>query len=114
MSAGDWKALMEAVDDGDYDLVEFYAVVGVDVSHVHPEFQCTPLVTAILEDHAEIAMLLLDHGADPDQLSPLDEMTPIQAAQAMDLHEVAKRLRELSAASQEPPSDDPHQHAPGF
>lgn len=112
MSAGDWKALMEAVDDGDYDLVEFYAVVGVDVSHVHPEFQCTPLVAAILEDQAEIALLLLQHGADPEQLSPLDEMTPLQAAQAMDHHEVVAKLLELGARA-EPPSDDP-QHAPRF
>ncbi|MFS3127985.1 ankyrin repeat domain-containing protein [Nocardioides sp. Bht2] len=114
MSAGDWKALMDAIDSGDYDLVEFYAVVGVDVSYIHPEYQCTPLVTAILEDHAEIAMLLLEHGADPNQPSPLDEMNPLEAAEAMDQEQVVARLRELGAAQPEPPAEGPHQHTPRF
>jgi uncharacterized protein len=93
MSAGDWKDMFLAACDGDVELVRYHVENGVDVDYAHPEFQSTALVASILAGHEQVAHLLLDHGADPHLVSPLEGLTPAQAAQAAGLARLAARLR---------------------
>jgi ankyrin repeat protein len=83
MSGGNWKELYYAARDGDLELVRFHVQMGVDVNYAHPEFLSTPLVAAILAGHQEIAQYLIDTGAQPDLLSELDGVTPLEAAAQM-------------------------------
>jgi uncharacterized protein len=93
MSAGDWKDMFLAACDGDVELVRYHVENGVDVDFAHPEFQSTALVASILAGHEQVAHLLLDHGADPHLVSPLEGLTPAQAAQVAGLARLAARLR---------------------
>lgn len=95
MSGGDWKEMYQAACEGDLALVEFHVLSGVDVNYAHPEFLSTPLVACIMARQREVALYLLDHGANPHLLSEFDGLTPIQAAQAFDLPDVAARVRAL-------------------
>ena len=65
MSAGDWKAMFQAIQNDDIELVRYYLSSGVDPNHQHPEFMALPLVESIRSNHLEIARLLLENGADP-------------------------------------------------
>jgi hypothetical protein len=51
------------------------------------------LVAAIQSGHADVALVLLDHGADPALRSPLEGMGPLEAAEAAGLDDVVARLR---------------------
>jgi uncharacterized protein len=93
MSSGDWKELYDAACSGDLELVRYHVGAGVDVNYVHPEYSATVLVGAILSGHAAVALFLLDHGADPQQRSALDDCTPLQAAEQAKLSAVVERLR---------------------
>ncbi|HSK54031.1 MAG TPA: ankyrin repeat domain-containing protein [Jiangellales bacterium] len=93
MSAGDWKDMFRAACDGDVELVRYHVENGVDVDYAHPEFQSTALVACILAGHDQVAHLLLDHGADPLLVSPLEGLTPVQAAHQAGLTGVEARLR---------------------
>lgn len=92
MSHGDYKAFFAAACAGDVELVRHHLDAGVDVDFVHPELQSTALVAAIEERRSDVALLLLDHGASPALVSPLEAMTPLQAARAAGLDRVAARL----------------------
>ena len=93
MSHGDYKAFFAAACAGDVELVRHHLDAGVDVDFVHPELQSTALVAAIEERREEVAMLLLDRGASPTLRSPLEAMTPHEAARAAGLSGVVDRLR---------------------
>ena len=97
MSEGNWKEMFQAACDGDLELVEYHVKTGVDVNYAHPEFLSTPLVACILAGRTEVALFLLDHGANPHLLSELDGLTPIQAAMQVKLSPVVERLRALGA-----------------
>ena len=92
MSHGDYKAFFAAACAGDVELVRHHLDAGVDVDFVHPELQSTALVAAIEERHAEVALLLLDRGASPTLHSPLEGVTPLEAARAASLVRVVDRL----------------------
>ena len=92
MSAGDWKDLYAAARAGDLELVRFHIGRGVDVNHVHPEYQGTVLVAAILAGHADVAHILLDSGADPAALSELDDLDPARAARRMKMADIESRI----------------------
>ncbi|MDT0184361.1 hypothetical protein Q9S36_29625 [Microbacterium sp. ARD31] len=92
MSHGDYKAFFAAACSGDVALVEHHLDAGVDVDFVHPELQSTALVAAIEERRSEVAVLLLDRGASPTLVSPLEGMTPLEAARAAGLTAVVDRL----------------------
>ena len=68
--------------DGDLELVRHHLRCGVDVDFIHPELMSTALVAAIEAGRADVALALLDHGADPTLRSPLEAMTPLEAAEA--------------------------------
>jgi ankyrin repeat protein len=92
MSHGDYKAFFAAACAGDVALVEHHLDAGVDVDFVHPELQSTAVVAAIVEGRTAVALLLLDRGASPTLVSPLEGMTPLEAARAAGLTEVVDRL----------------------
>lgn len=92
MSHGDFKAFFAAACAGDVDLVEHHLDAGVDIDFIHAELQSTALVAAIEEGRSEVALLLLDRGADPTLRSPLEAMTPLEAARAAGLTRVVERL----------------------
>lgn len=92
MSHGDFKAFFAAACDGDLELVEHHLDAGVDVDFIHAELQSTALVAAIEEGRDEVALLLLDRGASPTLRSPLEDMTPLEAARAARLDRVVARL----------------------
>lgn len=95
MEGGNWKEMFQAACDGDRELVEFHLRTGVDVNYAHPEFMSTPLVACILAGQSDMALLLLDHGADPTLHSLFDGMTPLEAAAAQRMPDVEARLQEL-------------------
>jgi ankyrin repeat protein len=92
MSHGDYKAFFAAACAGDVDLVHHHLDAGVDIDFVHPELQSTALVAAIEESRADVALLLLERGASPTLRSPLEGMTPLEAARAAGLDRVVDRL----------------------
>jgi ankyrin repeat protein len=92
MSHGDYKAFFAAACAGDVALVEHHLDAGVDVDFIHAELQSTALVAAIEERREVVALLLLDRGASPILRSPLEGMTPLEAARAARLEHVVARL----------------------
>jgi ankyrin repeat protein len=92
MSHGDYKAFFAAACAGDVALVEHHLDAGVDVDFIHAELQSTALVAAIEERREAVALLLLDRGASPTLRSPLEGITPLEAARAARLERVVDRL----------------------
>ncbi len=93
MSHGDYKDFFRAACDGDLELVRFHLAGGVDVDFIHPEIMSTALVAAIEAGRTDVAIALLEHGADPDLVSPLDGVGPHEAAAAAGLEDVTAWLR---------------------
>ncbi|MCW5611320.1 MAG: ankyrin repeat domain-containing protein [Rubrivivax sp.] len=98
MSGGDWKEMFNAACEGDLALVQYHVKAGVDVNYAHPEFLSTPLVASIMAGQREVALYLLDHGANPALGSEFDGLTPMQAALKHGQTEVAERLAALGVA----------------
>lgn len=98
MSGGNWKEMFNAACEGDLELVAYHVKSGVDIDYAHPEFLSTPLVAAILAGQAEVALYLLEQGANPHLLSEFDGVTPIEAARQTGLLVVEARLRQLGVA----------------
>jgi uncharacterized protein len=92
MSHGDFKAFFAAACAGDVALVEHHLDAGMDIDFIHAEIQSTPLVAAIEKGQEVVALLLLDRGASPTLQSPLEGMTPLEAARAARLDRVMQRL----------------------
>lgn len=80
MSAGDWKAMFEAAQDGALEVVRYYLAQGVDPNHQHPEVMSTPLFISIKHGHRDVVELLLAQGADPGIKTQLEGMDARQAA----------------------------------
>lgn len=80
MSGGDWKNLYQAVVDGDLALVQHHICEGVDPNYQHPEILRSLLVASLVEGHGDVTHYLLAHGANPNLVSELDDITPLQAA----------------------------------
>lgn len=97
MSGGNWKEMYAAAETGDLPLVEYYVKLGVDIDYAHPEFLSTPLVATILAKQEEVALYLLDAGANPCLHSEFDAMTPVQAARHVGLSQVEAKLVQLGA-----------------
>jgi uncharacterized protein len=95
MSGGNWKEMFNAACAGDFPLVEYHVNAGADINYAHPEFLATPLVASILAGRSEVALFLLQNGANPHLLSEFDGLTPIQAARQAGLAEVEAKLVSL-------------------
>ncbi len=92
MRHGNWKEFHKAAVEGDFELVQFYVRSGIDVNYEHPEFMTTAPVSAILAGQEEIALFLVDSGADPTIVSSLDQLNPLQAAQQEGLIAVVEKI----------------------
>jgi len=80
MSAGDWKDMIYAIQDGDIDLVRYHMQRGVNPNYQHPEFMTTPLIECIYHDRLEIAQFLLKSGADPSLCIGFSSDSPLSLA----------------------------------
>ncbi len=87
--------MFNAACAGDLELVRYHVKCGTDVNYAHPEFLATPLVGSILAKQEEVALFLLEHGANPHLLSEFDGLTPVQAARSAGLAAVESKLLEL-------------------
>lgn len=103
MAGGNWKEMYIAGCEGDLELVKYHVKQGVDVNYAHPEFLSTPLVACALAGQEEIALYLLDSGANPHLPSEFDELTPIQAARKAKLAGLEARLMQLGAMAEASP-----------
>ncbi|MFM2400252.1 MAG: hypothetical protein RL341_2409 [Pseudomonadota bacterium] len=97
MSGGDWKRLYQAVDAGDFVLVRYYMKEGMDPNFQHAEVLRTLLVTSLINGTSDITHYLLAHGADPNLVSELDNLSPLQAAKLHGRDEFVKLLISLGA-----------------
>jgi hypothetical protein len=97
MDGGNWKEMFNAACEGDLELVRYHVKNGVDLNYAHPEFLATPLVACTLAGHEQVALYLLESGANPHLLSEFDGLTPIQAALQAQLPALAEKLSELGA-----------------
>ena len=97
MSAGNWKEMFTAATEGDVDLVEYHVTRGVDVDYVHPEILGTALVASILAQKEEVALYLLDNGADPNLVSDFEGLSPLHATRQAGLETVENKLLALGA-----------------
>lgn len=93
MSHGDYKDFFRAACEGDLELVRHHLRQGVDVDFIHPEVMSTALVATIEAGRSDVALELLEHGADPVLVSPLEGCGPLAAAEAAGLTDVVARLR---------------------
>ena len=73
---GDWKDMYNAAERGDAACVRYHLSAGVDVDYQHPEVMQTALIASLLQGHAEVARLLLEHGADPNLPAELGSLSP--------------------------------------
>ena len=92
MSAGDWKRFYQAVCDGDMRLVRHYIEAGIDVNYAHPEFFSTPLVAAIRNQREEVALFILQRGADPLRVSEVDGASPMDLLATSNLPRLQEQL----------------------
>lgn len=97
MSGGDWKDLYQATMAGDLARVAHHIAEGINPNYQHPEILCTPLVASIINGHLQIALYLLTQGADPNMLSIMDSLTPLQAAKQHQQMEVVAALEKMGA-----------------
>ncbi|AFD28242.1 ankyrin repeat domain-containing protein [Deinococcus gobiensis] len=74
--------IIEAIQQDDYVLVSNLCQTGVDLNVLSDEYQITPLKTAIEFDNIQIALKLLEYGADPNTY--YFGLTPL--GQAVDLY----------------------------
>lgn len=95
MEGGNWKEMFAAASDGDLELVRYHVRQKVDINYAHPEFLSTPLVASALAGQEEVALFLLESGANPELFSEFDGMTPIQAARSAGLATLEARLLSL-------------------
>lgn len=93
MSAGDWKRFYQAVCEGDLRLVQHYVDAGIDVNYAHPEFFSTPLVAAIRHQQEQVALLIFQHGADPQRISDIDGISPLEMLPAANLPALTQQIR---------------------
>ena len=95
MSGGDWKDLYKGVEEGDYSLVHFHIKNGIDLNYQHPEILMLPLVVAIKNHHTDMALLLLQNGADPLLESYYDNMNAVEAAIKYKNNIVLEKLKKM-------------------
>ncbi len=97
MSAGDWKDFYQAAVQGDLARVQHHLAEGVHPDEQHPEILRTALVVSVLEGHLAVARCLLAHGADPNRVSWMDDLSPLEAASRSGQQEMAELLRRFGA-----------------
>jgi ankyrin repeat protein len=95
MAAGDWKEMLKACEDGNIELVQYHIQVGVDPNYQHPEYLTTPLIVSIEYGHKEIAIYLLENGANPTLKAGFSEDTPLKIAKRYKRNAIRKLLKDI-------------------
>lgn len=80
MAAGDWKDMLDAVHNGNLELVQYHIKMGVNPNYQHPELLTTPLIESVEREQIEIAQFLLENGADPLIRAGFSADTPLSIA----------------------------------
>lgn len=75
---GGLAALHFAAREGQMDAIRELVAGGADVNRVAASDKTSPITTALVNGHLDIAKYLLDHGADPN-LANTDGLTPLYA-----------------------------------
>jgi uncharacterized protein len=75
---GEWAALHFAAREGHVNAARALVEGGADVNQLNGADKSTPLVTAIVNGHYDLATFLLDKGADPN-LANTDGLAPLYA-----------------------------------
>ena len=102
-AGGDWKDMYAAAELGDAACVRYHLDCGVDVDYQHPEAMQSALIISIMQGHAEVARLLLAHGANPNLAAELGGITPLQIAiqnQRTDLETLLRQYGALDTVKQ--------------
>ena len=92
---GDWKALLQAAETGDLELVKYYIRMGVDPNYQHPELLTAPLLESVRFGHLAIARYLLENGAEPNIVEIWEPNTPMSIAQQQNNLEAIRLLKEF-------------------
>lgn len=106
MSAGDWKDLLRASQEGDLGLVEYYIKMGIDPNYQHPEFLTAPLFESIRFGHLDITEFLLKNGADPNLKEGFGTDTPLSVAKSVQNKAAIQLLKQHQMSSSTKPSTD--------
>ena len=93
MSAGDWKEMFAACQNGNIELVRYHIETGVDPNYTHPEFLTTALMESVRCKRLEIIKYLLENGADPSIKDAWTSETAISIAEAMKEKEIIEMLK---------------------
>lgn len=89
---GDWKDAFYAVQNGDFELVNYHIRQGIDVNFQHMEAFSTLLLESIEYERVEITRLLLENGADPLKAEDYGGVTPLQLAKRKKNKEIIRLL----------------------
>uniref|UniRef100_A0AB39JC38 Ankyrin repeat protein n=1 Tax=Florenciella sp. virus SA2 TaxID=3240092 RepID=A0AB39JC38_9VIRU len=93
----DMNAFINAIKNGDIDLVEYLLDKGADVNYVEVDKDgTTPLMYAISKGHVDIVKLLLDKKADVNA-GDNDKLTPLMTASLYGRIEIIKILLKYGA-----------------
>ncbi|HMP99846.1 MAG TPA: ankyrin repeat domain-containing protein [Cyclobacteriaceae bacterium] len=98
MAHGDWKDLIQGIQDNNIALVKYYISIGVDINFQHPEIMSSPLIESIRCGYMEITALLLAHGARPELKEAFSNKSPMQIAEEMGNEEALLLLKQLTKA----------------
>lgn len=77
---GDFKQFLYAARDGDLENVKYWVRRGADIDFLHPEFLFAPLHISLRNGHLEVALFLLENGADPRLSEGYTDDTPASIA----------------------------------
>jgi ankyrin repeat protein len=92
MSHGAWKDMFKAVQNNDFDLVEFYIKQGIDINYQHPEYFTTALIESIRLGFHNMTKLLLENGAQVDIKEIYSNKNAKQIAQELNNFEALELL----------------------
>lgn len=93
MAAGDWKAMLTAIENNELDFVKYYIKEGVNPNYQHPELLTTPLIESIAFGRYEIAKYLLEVGADPELKAGFSQDSPLKMAKKSGNKELIRLIK---------------------
>ncbi len=93
-----WTPLHLAAHFGQMEIVDLLVDLGADMHLVSMnDLAVMPIHSALAASHADIALKLIERGADIEARQPTYEYTPLHYAAAQGLTDVVKQLIELGA-----------------
>ncbi|WP_338760053.1 ankyrin repeat domain-containing protein [Bernardetia sp. ABR2-2B] len=94
MSAGDWKEMLIASQEGNLELVEYHIKAGVNPNYQHPEFLTTPLIESVQFGHISIVKFLLENKANPVLKAGFSNDTALSVAKEYKQKDIIKLLKQ--------------------